>query len=165
MLDVPADRPALREVHEALTGRFPDSVLGGAFEKGELTEAIRAGDLLPVLRFLKSEQGFSCLEDVIVLDNLRAPEPAAARFTIFYNLYRFPGDVRVRLAVDVGEDERPDSVVAVYRSADWAEREAFDMFGLRFRGHPDLRRVYLPDDFDGHPLRKDFPLEGKGHGL
>jgi len=165
MLDVPADRPALREVHEALTGRFPDSVLAGSFEKGELAETIRAEDLLPVLRFLRSEHGFNCLDDLIVLDNVRLPEAPAKRFSVLYQLYRFPGDVRVRLVVDVGEDEPLDSVVPIYRSADWAEREAFDMFGLRFRGHPDLRRVYLPDDFDGYPLRKDFPLEGKGDGL
>lgn len=165
MRDVPADRPALREVHEALAGRFPDSLLGGSFEKGELTEVLRAGDLLPVLRFLKSEQGFNCLDDLVVLDNLRAPESPNTRFSVLYQLYRFPGDVRVRLAVNVGEDETLDSVVPVYRSADWAEREAFDMFGLRFRGHPGLRRVYLPDDFDGYPLRKDFPLKGKGDGL
>jgi NADH-quinone oxidoreductase subunit C len=165
MPDVPADRPALGEVQEAVTARFPDSVLAGTFEKGELTEVIRSGDLLPVLRFLKEEQGFNCLDDIVVLDNLRAPEPPSKRFSVLYQLYRFPGEVRVRLAVDIGEDEPLDSVVSIYRSADWAEREAFDMFGLRFRGHPDLRRVYLPDDFDGHPLCKDFPLGGKGDGL
>ena len=68
------------------------------------------------------------------------------------------------MAVDVGEGESLASAVPLYRSADWAEREAFDMFGVRFEGHPDLRRIYMPDEFEGHPLRKDFPLAGRNGG-
>lgn len=165
MSEIPADRPALRQVHEALAGRFRDSILGTVFEKGELCERIRPQDLLPVLRFLKSELGFNSLNDLIVLDNLRSAGEGIKRFTVLYQIYRFPGDIRLRLALDVSEEDAPDSTVSVYRSADWAEREAFDMFGLRFRGHPDLRRIYLPDEFQDHPLRKDFPLGGTDSGL
>jgi NADH:ubiquinone oxidoreductase subunit C len=82
------------------------------------------------------------------------------RFSVLYQLYRFPGFQRVRLVVDLDEGEPVDSIVPLYRAADWAEREIFDMFGIPFAGHPDLRRIYMPDEFVGHPLRKDFPLEG-----
>ncbi|MGZ5495774.1 MAG: NADH-quinone oxidoreductase subunit C, partial [Candidatus Aminicenantales bacterium] len=84
---------------------------------------------------------------------------------VVYRLFKFPGAVRARLAVEVGDGESLPSAVPVYRAADWAEREAFDMFGIPFEGHPDLRRIYLPDDFEGHPLRKDFPLAGRTGGL
>jgi len=93
-----------------------------------------------------------------------ASEPPK-RFSILYQLYRFPEACRIRISVDLAEAEPVDSVVPVYRAADWAEREIFDMFGIDFTGHPDLRRIYLPDEFEGFPLRKDFPLEGKTGGV
>jgi len=68
--------------------------------------------------------------------------------------------MRLRLKVRVGEGEEVDSVTSVWRSAGWAEREAYDMFGIVFKGHPDLRRIYMPEDFEGFPLRKDYPLRG-----
>jgi NADH-quinone oxidoreductase subunit C/D len=156
-----ADRPELRQAFDALTGRFPDGVLSGAVEKGELAVRVRKDGLAPVLSFLKDELGFNALDDIIVLDNIRSSGEEGKRFTVLYQLYRYPGFVRLRLAVDVGENEALDSAVPVYRSADWAEREAFDMFGVRFEGHPGLCRIYMPDEFKGHPLRKDFPLGGR----
>ena len=156
-----ADNPELRQALDALTGRFPDGVLSGGVEKGELTVHLRKDDLASALSFLKDEMGFNALDDIIVLDNLRSPGSEGNRFTVLYQLYRYPGFVRIRLAVDVGDNESLDSAVPVYRSADWAEREAFDMFGVRFEGHPGLSRIYMPDEFEGHPLRKDFPLGGR----
>jgi len=164
MPDTTADRAELRRTSEALAGRFPDAVLSSIFEKGELAVRLRKDALAAVLRFLKDELGFNALEDVIVLDNLREAGEGRPRFSVLYQLCRFPGAARVRLAVEVGEDESLASAVPVYRSADWAEREAFDMFGVRFDGHPGLRRIYMPDDFEGHPLRKDFPLAGRDRG-
>jgi NADH-quinone oxidoreductase subunit C len=160
MPDDLASAPELRAVVESLARRFGDSILETAFEKKELSLRIGAGDLLTVLEHLKTEQGFNALDDVIGLDHMPAPGSSAKRFSVLYQLYRFPGAARVRLVVDVGEDEALPSVTPLYASANWAEREAFDMFGIRFEGHPDLRRIYLPDDFAGYPLRKDFPLEG-----
>jgi NADH-quinone oxidoreductase subunit C len=160
-----ADRPELRQAFDALTGRFPDRVLSGAVEKGELAIRLRKDALASVLSFLKNELGFNALDDIIVLDNIRSSGEEGKRFTVLYQLYRYPGFIRLRLAVDVGENETLDSAVPVYRSADWAEREAFDMFGVRFEGHPGLCRIYMPDDFEGHPLRKDFPLGGRDGGV
>ncbi|HEX2695853.1 MAG TPA: NADH-quinone oxidoreductase subunit C [Acidobacteriota bacterium] len=160
-----ADRPELRQVFDALAGRFPDRVLSGAVEKGELAIRLRKDDLASVLSFLKNELGFNALDDIIVLDNIRSSGEEGKRFAVLYQLYRYPGFVRLRLAVDVGENETLDSAVPIYRSADWAEREAFDMFGVRFEGHPGLCRIYMPDDFEGHPLRKDFPLGGRDSGV
>ncbi|MCJ7488371.1 MAG: NADH-quinone oxidoreductase subunit D [Candidatus Aminicenantes bacterium] len=161
MPDTTADRPELRQAADSLAGRFPGAGLSCAVEKGELSVRLGKENLTAVLTFLKADLGFNALDDIIVLDNIRAPGEAGKRFTVLYQLYRFPGFLRLRLAVDVGENEALDSAVPVYRSADWAEREAFDMFGVRFEGHPGLCRIYMPDEFEGHPLRKDFPLEGR----
>ena len=156
-----ADRPELDRALAALTERLPSAVLSGAVVNGELDLRLVRDGLIPVLRLLKDEHGFNAFEDLAVFDNLHAPVPSGARFTAVYRLYRFPGAARARLAVDVGEGEGLPSAVPVYGAANWAEREAFDMFGVAFEGHPDLRRIYMPDEFDGHPLRKDFPLAGR----
>jgi len=165
MPELAADRPDFRQALEALTGRFPGAVLSSGVEKGESAVRLRKDDLEAVLRFLKDELGFNVLEDIIVLDNVRTAAEGGKRFSVLYQLYRHPGASRIRLVVDVGDNEGLASAVPVYRSADWAEREAFDMFGVRFEGHPGLRRIYLPDDFEGYPLRKDFPLEGRDGGV
>jgi NADH-quinone oxidoreductase subunit C len=159
-----ADRPELRQALDALTGRFAGAVLAGAADKGELSVRLTKNSLVPALRFLKEEEGFSALEDVIVFDNLATAGADGKRFTVVYRLYRASGALRARVAVDVDDGEGLPSAVPVYRSADWPEREAFDMFGVRFDGHPDLRRIYMPDEFEGHPLRKDFPLAGRNGG-
>jgi len=161
MLEGLSDFPALGQVHDALVNRFRGSVLKSAFEKKELSVRIRKEELLPVLAFLKSERGFNALNDIIALDNHGPAGKSEKRFSLLYQLYKFPDAARIRIVIDVDEDEAVDSIVSVFKSADWTEREVFDMFGIRFSGHPDLRRIYMEDDFDGHPLRKDFPLIGK----
>ena len=159
-----ADLTELRQTLEALSGRFAGAVLAGEVGRGELSVRLSKDVLGSVLRFLRDERGFNAFEDLVVFDNLYDAAPGAARFTVVYRLYRFPGAARARLAVEIGDGESLPSVVPVYSSADWAEREAFDMFGVLFDGHPCLRRIYLPDDFEGHPLRKDFPLAGRTDG-
>ena len=160
-----ADRPGLTKALDALTGRFAGALLSGAVDGGELDVRLTKAALIPVLRFLRDEIGFNAFEDLVVFDDLAASAGGGARFTVVYRLYMFPGALRARLAVGVGEGESLPSAVPYYRAAGWAEREAFDMFGVRFEGHPDLRRIYMPDDFEGHPLRKDFPLAGRTRGL
>lgn len=154
------DAPALKAVAVSLAARFGEAILETTFERKELAFRVRAEDLLPVLGHLKGDLGFNALDDMIGLDRFPPPGDERKRFAVLYQLYKFPEALRVRVAVDVGEGEAIASIVGLYRSADWAEREIFDLFGLRFLGHPDLRRIYLPDEFAGHPLRKDFPLEG-----
>jgi NADH-quinone oxidoreductase subunit C len=147
-----------------LSGRLAGGVLEGGLENGELHVRLTREVLVPALRLLKEGHGFNAFEDMVVFDNLGKTGEGGRRFTVVYRLYAFPGARRARLAVDAGEAESLPSAVPVYRAADWAEREAFDMFGVRFDGHPDLRRIYMPDEFEGHPLRKDFPLDGGSGG-
>jgi NADH-quinone oxidoreductase subunit C len=161
MPDGQTDFPALDEVREALASRFGDAVLEVTFPKGELAVRLAKDSLVAAASFLKSERGFNALNDMIGLDSGPTPAPGRKRFSVLYQLYSFAARLRVRLVVDAGEDEPLPSIVAIYKSADWAEREIFDMFGIRFEGHPGLRRIYLDPEFEGHPLRKDFPLRGK----
>ena len=161
MTDGPTDRPALDEALAALTACAGDAVLGTAFAKGELTVRLRPDAVVAAVAFLKAERSFTALNDIIGLDNGPAPAEGRKRFTVLYQLYNREARLRIRLAADVAEGEPLVSIVGVHKAADWAEREIFDMFGVVFEGHPDLRRVYLDPEFEGHPLRKDFPLRGK----
>jgi len=161
MPDGMADSPRLLRVQEFLDKRYGAGILSRSFEKMELTVKIKRAELLSVLAALRDELGFNVLDDIIGLDNLRSAAPEEPRFSLLYQLYQFPGFSRLRIAVDLGEGEEADSVTSLFRSANWEEREIFDLLGIRFAGHPDLRRIYMPDDFEGYPLRKDFPLEGK----
>lgn len=161
MLEGLIDVPALKHAHDALTARWRDAILESSWIKQELSVRIRKEALLPVLDFLKSGQGFNALNDIIALDLAGGAGGRTSRFSLLYQLYKFPARIRIRVIVDVDEDESVESITSIYKSADWAEREIFDMFGIRFSGHPDLRRIYMPDEFSGYPLRKDFPLQGK----
>ena len=160
MFEELADAPPLRLVAEALRSQLEEALLETTYEKRELAFRVRADVLLAALGFLKDGQGFNVLDDIIALDRSPAPGEGRKRFSVLYQLYRFADHARVRVAIDVDEPEPVPSVIALYPSADWAEREVFDMFGLQFSGRPGLRRIYLDDEFAGHPLRKDFPLQG-----
>jgi NADH-quinone oxidoreductase subunit C len=161
----PVETPDLQGFVDTLGTRVPDAVLGSSADGREASLRVRKESLPAVLRVLKADLGFNALQDMIAMDRLTSMREGEKRFAVLYQLYRFPGGERLRVVVEVGEGESIGSATAVYRAADWAEREIFDMFGLVFEGHPGLRRIYLPDEFDGHPLRKDFPLEGRNHGL
>jgi NADH-quinone oxidoreductase subunit C len=159
-----ADQSYLEETLEALRGRFGEAILGTSPAVDGPVVRLAAPVLRAALVFLKEERGFNALLDIMALDRLKT-HPEGPRFEVLYQIYRFPGGERLRLSVEAAEGLDLDSIVPVYTSADWAEREAYDMFGIRFAGHPDLKRIYLPDDFEGHPLRKDFPLQGTKRGL
>jgi NADH/F420H2 dehydrogenase subunit C len=91
----------------------------------------------------------------------RAPEPKAKRFAVNYHLVAVPGGRRVRVQVWLDEDEPVESVISVWPTADWHEREAWDMMGIRIEGHPNLTRILMDEDWEGHPLRKDYPIGGE----
>lgn len=115
--------------------------------------------LIPLCRFLKEREDFAFdfLTDLCGVDYF----PASPRFRVVYHLYSITHKHRLRVKVAVEEgDPVVDSCMSLWAGADWHERECFDLFGIIFRGHPNLQRILLPPDFDGHPLRKDFPLEG-----
>jgi NADH-quinone oxidoreductase subunit C len=161
MIDELKNFPELKSIFESLQRRFGDVIIDATFEKQELSIRIHKGSLLAILNVLKYECGFNSLNDIIGLDNLNFAADGKKRFSILYQLYKFPDALRIRIAIDLEEGEAADSIYSIYKSSDWAEREIYDLFGISFSGHPDLRRIYMPDDFDGYPLRKDFPLEGK----
>jgi NADH-quinone oxidoreductase subunit C len=127
--------------------------------RGEITLKLSEADRLPeVCRFVKKELGFDHLVDISSLDNY-GDEP---RFTLVYHLYGYQHQKYLRLKTDVSEEKaEAPSVTEVWRTADWHEREIYDMMGVRFRGHPDLRRILMWEGYPYFPLRKDFPLAGK----
>jgi len=120
---------------------------------------IRSRALVPVLKLLRDDPAlkYDMLADLTCVDR---PEQEQ-RFNMVYNLYSVSRNRRVFLRVRAADGEGVPTASSVYPNADWAEREVYDLFGVRFDGHPDLRRIELPDDWDGHPLRKDYPIIGK----
>jgi NADH-quinone oxidoreductase subunit C len=139
-----------------LKEKFSDSVVETSEFRGELTIIIRKEDIVSVCTFLRDDPEllFNYLSDLTAVDRLgRKP-----RFDVIYHLYSIKKSHRVRLKIKLDEDESLQSITSVWNGANWFEREVFDMFGIKFDNHPDLRRILMPDDWEGHPLRKDFPL-------
>src|SRR5258706_8761566 len=125
--------------------------------RGETTVRLPREKLLEACRYLKTERGFDMLPDLSGVDNF-GDDP---RFEVVYHLYSLADRIHLRLKVGVPEDDLiVDSVVGPWKTADWHEREAFDMFGIRFRNHPNLKRILMWDGYPYFPLRKDFPLAG-----
>lgn len=146
-------------IADKLKERFVDAMLEVSEAHGELTLVVEREQIVDICRYLKDDPGlrFNLLMDIAGVDYL-GREP---RFEVVYHLYSIPHNRRLRLKVRVPEhDLVVPSVTAVWNTANWHEREAFDMLGIRFSDHPDLRRIYMPDDYPGHPLRKDFPILG-----
>ena len=134
-----------------------DAVTGGKYEFGELTLEVAAAKIASVCGFLKYDQQFVRLSSVTAVDRY----PAEPRFEVVYHLHSLQRNQRLRVKCRIaGADPVIESVTGVWRSANWYEREAWDLFGIRFQGHPDLKRILLPDDWEGHPLRKDYPITG-----
>ncbi|NBZ87547.1 NADH-quinone oxidoreductase subunit C [Stagnihabitans tardus] len=125
---------------------------------GELTVVVTLADLLPVLSFLKADQAcrFNSLVDITAVDHPERP----ARFEVVYHLLSMYTNARIRVKASVAETDMVPSAIGIHPSANWMERETFDMFGILFSGHPDLRRILTDYGFRGHPLRKDFPTTG-----
>jgi NADH-quinone oxidoreductase subunit C len=146
--------PALRRLLEF----FPSAVQATHADCGDATALVERGSLLSIMRLLRDEPGldFEMLTDLTAVDWLGQE----TRFEIVYHLYSLKQNHRVRIKSRVPEsDPEIDSLVSLWPSADWMEREVWDLYGVRFRGHPDLRRILLYEEFEGHPLRKDYPKE------
>ncbi len=137
----------------------PDAVEDVQTFRGELSLNIRANRLRAVCEFLRDEPDFSFkyLSDLTAIDHY----PSEPRFETVYHLLSFETNERLRLKVRIGgENPRVDSMVPVWPAALAFEQEVFDLFGIHFNDHPDLRRILLPEDWEGHPLRKDYPVQG-----
>lgn len=141
----------------AIAAWDPSALTAGSLDGGELV-LWTSGEKLPGLcRFLKDQRQFTRLAAITCIDRY----PLEPRFEVVYLLHSIPNNERLRLKVAVPSQEPVlPSVCGVWTGANWYEREVFDMFGIRFDGHPDLRRILMPDYWDGHPLRKDFPVHG-----
>ncbi len=171
MAKVNVDHPVFGVVKEAFQGKR----LRATEYAGQSTLIVEPGDLHAALRFLKEDPrcDFNFLSDVIGVDYLNYPTPMLGRFAVIYNLCSYARDDRffVKVFLDPsmpteGTDEDPalylDSATDLWPGAEWTEREVFDMFGIRFRNHPDLRRILMWESYPAHPLRKDYPLRGRG---
>jgi NADH-quinone oxidoreductase subunit C len=147
----------------ALQSTLPDAIQQLSFWVGDWTLIVQASRLLEVAPYLRDapDARFDVCSDVTASDW----PPREQRFDVVYCLYSVALRHRVRLKVRTAESESVPSVSGVWPAANWLEREVFDMFGIRFDGHPDLRRILMPEDWQGHPERKDYPLEGPGELL
>jgi NADH-quinone oxidoreductase subunit C len=137
------------------------SILGSAvsavaLSRGELTIEVAAAEILKTMVHLRSEHDFKILVDICGVD---WPQ-RAKRFDVVYHLLSLTKNVRIRVKAQLGEGEAIASIIGVYPAAGWFERETFDMYGVAFEGHPDMRRILTDYGFSGYPLRKDFPLTG-----
>ena len=152
------DSTALDDLKEAITLRQEDALLGAAMRNGELTVTVAANAIPDFVNFLKSDSTcrFTTLIDITAVD---WPE-RERRFDVVYHFLSMHLNQRIRVKAEVREDELVPSITGEFPSADWYEREVFDMYGILFSGHPDLRRILTDYGFRGHPLRKDFPTTG-----
>ncbi|TIU28910.1 MAG: NADH-quinone oxidoreductase subunit C, partial [Mesorhizobium sp.] len=138
--------------------RFGGTIEQLGFSHGVHAFAAPPGMIVELCRFLKEHPAlrFDFLSDICGVDHY----PEAPRYEAVYHLFSLPNKWRVRIKCRLGDPPRVPSVTAVWRTANWHEREAWDMYGIRFEGHPDLRRIYMWEGFEGFPQRKDFPLRG-----
>ena len=147
------------QISEKLQTHFKDSIESINEFRGELTVVVKKHNIVPLCQFLRddSDLQFDSLRDICGSDYYRPDD----RFEVIYNLYSLKNKFRLRIKIRVDEtDLHVPSVTGVWSTADWHERETYDMFGIVFDGHPDLRRMYMPEEFEYYPLRKDFPLMG-----
>jgi len=149
---------ALRDIGDQIAASLPNIVLETAVDRGELMIVVPRTSIVNVLTFLRDDVNlqFKQLMDVCGVDYPDREE----RFEVVYNLLSLTQNLRLRVKVRVGENVPVPSVTSVFSSANWWERETWDMFGIFFANHPDLRRILTDYGFEGHPLRKDFPLTG-----
>ena len=146
-------------IPQKLKEKFPSVDFEVSDYKEELTIKFDKKYVTEVCSFLKSNPDF----EFIICSDITAVDWATRknRFTVVYNIFSIKNNFRLRLKADVDEsDGTIDSVSSVWRAANWQERETYDMYGIEFNNHPDLRRMYMPEEFEYHPLRKDFPLMG-----
>ena len=153
-LKAPVDSLVLKALQE----RFPQAVQEVSFHAGETTVLLGKESLLEVCRFLKEEPSLR-MDYLSNLCGVDFPD-REQRFEVVYHLFSVSRRLRINLKVRAADGERVPSVTMIWRTANWHEREAFDLLGIPFEGHPDLRRILLSDEWQGHPLRKEYPVKG-----
>jgi NADH-quinone oxidoreductase subunit C len=139
--------------------RVDDAIVGAREQVGEITLFVDRDRIVEVCRAFKAD-GFVYLVDLAGVDYSKFPAHANPRFGVSYTLYSFQKNARVRLRVWTDEQTPIPSVTSIWKTANWHERETWDMLGIQFSGHPNLERILMWEGFNGHPLRKDFPIRG-----
>lgn len=149
---------ALEDLAQLIASRRPDAVAASAVANGELTLTTVVSEVIGLLEFLRDDSTchFGTLVDITAVDYPERP----ARFDVVWHLLSMHRNQRIRVKLALREDGVVPSAVGVFPAANWYEREVFDLFGIAFSGHPDLRRLLTDYGFRGHPLRKDFPTTG-----
>jgi NADH-quinone oxidoreductase subunit C len=149
---------ALQGLSTHLTGKFGDRIAKSEIVYGELSVTVAGGDLIDVVTFLRDD---AVCQFVSIIDVSGADYPSREkRFDVVYHLLSPKKNLRIRVRVMTDEETPVPSITGIYPGADWFERETYDLYGVLFSGHPDLRRLLTDYGFDGYPLRKDFPLTG-----
>jgi NADH-quinone oxidoreductase subunit C len=142
---------------QALEVRFAAAITAGFVQAGQAVVEVDPAGIVDVCRYLKHDEKFVRLAAVTAVDRY----PMEPRFEIVYLLHSIERNLRLRLKCRLGgEQPEIDSVTEIWVGANWYERETYDLFGIHFRNHPDLTRIMMPDQWEGHPLRKDFPTHG-----
>ena len=151
-----APEPWSSPLLDDLNRRFPGAITSPQIFRGQPSVIVAKESLRAACEFLKSEGGggYTLLTDETATDYPKREK----RFEVIYHIYSFTRNDRLRLKVLAGEGEKVPSVVAVWPTANWLEREVYDMFGVQYEGHPNLKRILLPDEWTGHPLRKDYDI-------
>jgi len=142
------------DLTQQLKERFGDQITQFSSYLGQNFLIAKPTATIPILEFLKLEADFDYLVDLTAVDYPKRPE----RFEVVYILYSFARNERMRIKTSVADGAKPASAVPVYATANWLEREVFDMFGIQFDGHPNMRRILLPEEWEGFPLRKEYGL-------
>lgn len=141
-----------------LKEKFAASIIDVVEFRGEVTVTVKKDSIIDILSFLKQSLQYNLLTDLTAVDYLGMKEE---RFMLVYQLYSIPNKDRLRIKTPVAEEDCSiPTATQVWETANWLEREVFDLFGVNFDKHPDLRRILMTDDWVGHPLRKDYPLQG-----
>jgi NADH-quinone oxidoreductase subunit C len=144
-------------VPAALEAWDPQAIVDGSLELGETLLWVAPGKIVAACRELRDNQGFERICGVTAIDRY----PLEPRFEVVYFVHSISRNIRLKLKVSLpGADPAVESVTPVWPGADWYEREVFDLFGIRFEGHPNLKRIMMPEGWEGYPLRRDFPTHG-----
>jgi len=156
----PEEHAEFRVVQE----KFAGEIVGSRLFRGERTIVVKRDHIVEIATLLRDhpDTNYNYLSDLTCIDHLDHMEDASARFEVIYNMYSMATFKRLRLKAQVPEDDTTiDTVEGVWASAGWNEREVYDLFGITFNNHSDLRRILMPDDWIGHPLRRDYPIGGE----
>jgi NADH-quinone oxidoreductase subunit C len=146
--------PLDNELSRRYREKFGPAILDALEDRKQPVLIVDASQLVEIARYSRDIEKFDLLEDYTAVDWPRREK----RFDLVAQLYSFPHNARLRLKIRLGADEQADSLAPIWPTANWLEREIFDLFGIVFRGHPGLKRILLPDEWQGHPLRKDYDI-------